>query len=80
MTCADISYEKPRVVGEEVIYRDPLNQYQPVKLAVLEVVDDGNGEISYWLCWRGSKERYYDREDRGVFGGDELEDDDSVAD
>lgn len=74
MTCADIDFKRPRVKDEKVIYTNSLDQ--PVNLAVLEVVDDGNGEIAYWLCWRGSKERYYDGK-REVFGGEQLGDDDS---
>ena len=74
VTCADIGYEKPRVVDEKVKYRDSLGQ--SVKLAVLKVVEDETGDITYWLRRRGSKERYYDWS-KGVFGGDELEDDDS---
>ena len=78
MTCADIDFKKPRVEGDKVIYQDSTDQ--PVKLAVLKVVDGKSGDITYWLRRRDSKKRYYDR-DQGVFVGDDLEDDDSsIAD
>ena len=75
-TCAEIHNEKTRVEDEKVIYRP--SPAQPLRLEVLEVIDAEPEDIAYWLRYRGSKERYYDG-NRGVFVGEELEDDPSVT-
>lgn len=57
-----------------MIYKPSLDQ--SLELAVAEVIDGEPGDISYRLRYRYSEERYYDG-NRGVFDGEELQDDPS---
>lgn len=75
-TSAEIRNQKPRKKNEKVIYQPSLDQN--LRLAVATVIDGEPGDIAYWLRYRGSKERYYDG-NRGVFVGEELQNDPSVT-
>ena len=57
-----------------MIYKSSSDQTE--ELAIDEIVNGAPGDITYWLRYRDSKERYFDG-GQGEFDGDELQDDPS---
>lgn len=77
MICTESRFKTTRKINQKVIYKSSSDE--TLELAVDEVVNGAPGDISYWLRYRDSKDRYRDG-NKSVFEGDELQDDPSDPD